>query len=427
MQTTGNLGLKKPEYTDVADVADFNANADILDTEVAKLASTTEAGRMSAADKVKLNGVAAGANNYVAPSASLTVKGDVQLSSATNSTSETLAATPAAVKAAYDRGSTGVTAAAAAQAKADAALPTASYTAADVLAKIKTVDGAGSGLDADLLDGLSSSDLMRSGGYWPGNDADACVVNGCWTFQPGANHTPLSDWFSMIVFGSGDLGRVTQLGQHYNGGNEWYIRRYNNGAWSSWNYIMTPANTPRLREFNGQLEFNSIGVWTPVGYDPSRYNPFQLSSINTALSAGTYVPILNKTGGGYLSWALVGGGYSHPLSYIRITVDGVVKVVRVGGGYGTNSEPYASGFTKAGMRGGLPSTDGSSYHEPSGYYLFKSTGGLGYPVTSAESTTQNNTPLILPDNIYYKNSLKIEVNPITSGNVSFSIGGADLI
>lgn len=35
-------------------------------------------------------------------------------------------------------------------------LSAASYTAADVLAKLLTVDGAGSGLDADLLDGLSS-------------------------------------------------------------------------------------------------------------------------------------------------------------------------------------------------------------------------------------------------------------------------------
>jgi len=41
--------------------------------------------------------------------------------------------------------------------KADNALPAASYTAADVLTKIKTVDGAGSGLDADLLDGQSSA------------------------------------------------------------------------------------------------------------------------------------------------------------------------------------------------------------------------------------------------------------------------------
>ena len=36
-------------------------------------------------------------------------------------------------------------------------LESSSYTAADVLTKIKTVDGSGSGLDADLLDGLNSA------------------------------------------------------------------------------------------------------------------------------------------------------------------------------------------------------------------------------------------------------------------------------
>lgn len=39
------------------------------------------------------------------------------------------------------------------------ALPAASYTAADVLTKIKTVDGAGSGLDADTVDGVEASAL----------------------------------------------------------------------------------------------------------------------------------------------------------------------------------------------------------------------------------------------------------------------------
>jgi hypothetical protein len=38
----------------------------------------------------------------------------------------------------------------------NAALPAASYTAADVLTKLKTVDGIGSGLDADTLDGYNS-------------------------------------------------------------------------------------------------------------------------------------------------------------------------------------------------------------------------------------------------------------------------------
>ena len=43
------------------------------------------------------------------------------------------------------------------QSALDAKLASASYTAADVLAKLLTVDGAGSGVDADLLDGNSSA------------------------------------------------------------------------------------------------------------------------------------------------------------------------------------------------------------------------------------------------------------------------------
>lgn len=41
-------------------------------------------------------------------------------------------------------------------------LAAATYTASDILTKIKTVDGSGSGLDADLLDGLSSSAFTLS-------------------------------------------------------------------------------------------------------------------------------------------------------------------------------------------------------------------------------------------------------------------------
>lgn len=47
-------------------------------------------------------------------------------------------------------------------AKADAALPSELYNAADVLAKVKTVDGSGSGLDADMLDGKHASDFATA-------------------------------------------------------------------------------------------------------------------------------------------------------------------------------------------------------------------------------------------------------------------------
>ncbi|KUP25894.1 pyocin knob domain-containing protein [Paenibacillus sp. DMB5] len=94
MKTTGNLGLKKPDGTDIVDIADINGNMDILDTAVkgaqdhaadtvkhitaaertawnAKAstvaATASAAGLMAAADKAKLDGVAAGANNYTHP------------------------------------------------------------------------------------------------------------------------------------------------------------------------------------------------------------------------------------------------------------------------------------------------------------------------------------------------------------------------
>lgn len=64
------------------------------------------------------------------------------------------------------------------QAALDATLSASSYTAADVLAKIKTVDGSGSGLDADLLDGHDSgyfTDIPSRLGYTPFNAAGGTV------------------------------------------------------------------------------------------------------------------------------------------------------------------------------------------------------------------------------------------------------------
>src|SRR3569623_118805 len=56
--------------------------------------------------------------------------------------------------------------------KADNALPATSYTASDVLTKVKTVDGDGSGLDADLLDGKHASEFATSA---QGANADTAV------------------------------------------------------------------------------------------------------------------------------------------------------------------------------------------------------------------------------------------------------------
>jgi hypothetical protein len=61
-----------------------------------------------------------------------------------------------------------------------AKLNSSSYTAADVLSKLLTVDGAGSGLDADTLDGVSSAGFATSGhnhdATYQAKDADLTAI-----------------------------------------------------------------------------------------------------------------------------------------------------------------------------------------------------------------------------------------------------------
>lgn len=94
-------------------------------------------------------------------------------------------------------------------------LAASSYTAADVLAKLLTVDGAGSGVDADLLDGqqgsyyLDYNNLINTpvgGGTGDAVLADNETVTGSWSFDEAItlkgdltglifqHTTPLYDW-----------------------------------------------------------------------------------------------------------------------------------------------------------------------------------------------------------------------------------------
>lgn len=84
MKTTINYGFKQPEGTDIVNIDDISDNFGSVDTEIKKAndkvvahegkggsvhadVTTTTSGFMSAADKVKLNGVATNANNYSHP------------------------------------------------------------------------------------------------------------------------------------------------------------------------------------------------------------------------------------------------------------------------------------------------------------------------------------------------------------------------
>ena len=85
----------------------------------------------------------------------------------------------------------------------DAKLASSSYTASDVLTKIKTVDGSGSGLDADTVDGLQASSFVRS----DAND----TMNGKYTivYSLGVGNATAGSTFDngkAIAIGDSDTG-----------------------------------------------------------------------------------------------------------------------------------------------------------------------------------------------------------------------------
>lgn len=91
MRQTQNLLLKLPEPTDFVQVEDLNENFTKIDTEIAKITDEE-------------TGVAAELTKHLDEKASLTTSGHTKLSNAIDSTSDTLSATPSAVKQAFDRG-----------------------------------------------------------------------------------------------------------------------------------------------------------------------------------------------------------------------------------------------------------------------------------------------------------------------------------
>jgi hypothetical protein len=98
-------------------------------------------------------------------------------------------------------------------------LTAASYTAADVLAKLITVDGSGSGLDADLLDGYTQdtantvSTIVRrdASGNFAANNITAATFTG--TFSGTAAITSGSITLTTsLAIGSGGTGATTAAG-----------------------------------------------------------------------------------------------------------------------------------------------------------------------------------------------------------------------
>jgi len=120
---------------------------------------------------------------------------------------------------------------------------TADQTASEILTAIKTVDGSGSGLDADLLDG-------QQGGYYTQTVSDTSLNSGndlnsltdgyySWTSSQPTN-SPGDNY--MILLQVSDGGQPQQLAWGGNSNGKMYMRRRDSGTWNSWTKVWTNAN-----------------------------------------------------------------------------------------------------------------------------------------------------------------------------------------
>ena len=114
------------------------------------------------------------------------------------------------------------------------------YTASDVLAKLLTVDGSGSGLDADLLDSLHGSAYMRYLGWVDNPGYNANTMAGNTTGFTYANNTPYVGPIINIDAGGYNL----EINAQYNNDSliAYRVKNADSGTWNTWSSFYNSAN-----------------------------------------------------------------------------------------------------------------------------------------------------------------------------------------
>ena len=160
---------------------------------------------------------------------------------------------------------------------------TADQTAAEILTAIKTVDGSGSGLDADTLDGKQGSDLFNFGYAYSSNTLSRAVGSG-------------AQWYKVASF-SGGVKHITMKvhssGDNTNGADVFFISCGSYGMKAqivrmpSTKYNGTKLQEVRTKYVSGatyEIWVKVASITTSVGYLQVFMND---SGVTSSLSAGT--------------------------------------------------------------------------------------------------------------------------------------------
>jgi len=134
------------------------------------------------------------------------------------------------------------------------------YTATDVLAKLLTVDGVGSGLDVDKIAGVSLSGLMEAKSA-PSNDFNSIVKAGCYRLSGTlVNGPPGAVGYGQLLVVRGLSDSIAQIYFNYDGSGIWTRggdppEVGGSGTYRNWRAIP-------LYNANGYLQLGSDGPAT---------------------------------------------------------------------------------------------------------------------------------------------------------------------
>lgn len=122
-------------------------------------------------------------------------------------------------------------------------LLSSSYTAADVLTKLLTVDGAGSGLDADTLDTYHETAFPRI--ISVSSDLNGITRTGMYLVFNGATNIPsgATALGAHLVHYNWDANAAVQVFYNWADDRVWTRRKIGSSAWNSWVLIWNASNS----------------------------------------------------------------------------------------------------------------------------------------------------------------------------------------
>lgn len=175
------------------------------------------------------------------------------------------------------------------------------YTASDILEKLKTVDGTGSGLDADTIDGAQNGYLTANKLYLVGNvsDFDSLTANGLYRWATNVTNRPF-DYGTVFQFSNLD-NPIPGTNQHWVNQLAWatdgriYARQIvNTGSWTNWNSLAyITDNVASADKLSSSAGSSITPVYFSSGKPTSCLYSFGNASGNAAINNGTVCSNLN--------------------------------------------------------------------------------------------------------------------------------------